>query len=216
VSKSEILARIRNSLVDVTQDDPVLDVPVDWSYGQATAVAEPVQLFIDRVIDYKATVVRAADWAEVPGLVAEVLAQAGATSLVAPAGIEPAWLAQAEAAGIELERDDPPLSHQRLNDISAVITAAAVGMAETGTIALDHRADQGRRELSLVPDMHVCVIGTDQIVTDVPQAMARLAPSLRQHQPVTWISGPSATSDIELSRVEGVHGPRTLHVIVVG
>ncbi|MDR1213592.1 MAG: LUD domain-containing protein [Propionibacteriaceae bacterium] len=216
MSKSDILARIRNSLIDVTQDDPVLDVPVDWQYGQATAVAEPIELFIERVIDYKATVVRAASEKDVPRLVAEGLAQAQATSLVVPAGVDPAWVAQAAQAGVELVQDDPPLSHQRLNEISAVITASVVGMAETGTIALDHRGDQGRRELSLVPDMHVCVIRTDQIVTDVPQAMARLAPSLRQHQPVTWISGPSATSDIELSRVEGVHGPRTLHVIVVG
>jgi L-lactate dehydrogenase complex protein LldG len=89
-------------------------------------------------------------------------------------------------------------------------------MAETGTIGLDHRDDQGRRALSLVPDMHVCVIRTDQLTTDVPEAMARLEPSLREKLPITWISGPSATSDIELSRVEGVHGPRVLYVIVVG
>lgn len=96
-----------------------------------------------------------------------------------------------------------------------MVTGARVGIAETGTIVLDHAADQGRRALSLIPDVHVCVVGLDQVVSDVPEAVARLQASSDQGQPLTWISGPSATSDIELIRVEGVHGPRTLHVILV-
>jgi L-lactate dehydrogenase complex protein LldG len=89
-------------------------------------------------------------------------------------------------------------------------------MAETGTIALDHGPGQGRRILSLLPDTHICVIGTEQITTDVPEGLARLQGSITAGRPLTWISGPSATSDIELTRVEGVHGPRNLYVIILG
>jgi L-lactate dehydrogenase complex protein LldG len=216
MGKSEIFAKIKSALVDVRESDPAKDVPVPWEYGQPTGVEDVIGLFIDRVVDYKATVVRAAKESEIGGLVAEGLAKHKATSVVVPAGVPKAWYSAAAKAGVEIRHDDPPLSHSDLNETSAVLTAARVGWAETGTIALDHAEDQGRRALTLVPDMHVCVIKTDQIVTDVPEAVARLEPSLREKRPITWISGPSATSDIELSRVEGVHGPRTLYVIVVG
>ena len=111
--------------------------------------------------------------------------------------------------------DQPALSAADLDQVGVVVTSAVVGIAETGTIVLDHTEGQGRRALTLVPDLHVCVISADQIVGDVPEAVQRLAPCVKRGRPLTWISGPSATVDIELIRVHGVHGPRTLRVVLV-
>lgn len=178
---------------------PVVDVP----RGYRDAVAhprDPLALFVERVADYKATVTRCA----ADGLAdAVVTALDGAGSVVVPDGLDlevPGGLA------------DTGLTSFELDGVDAVVTRAAVGIAATGTIVLDHGPDQGRRALTLVPDRHVCIVTEDQVVPDVPQAVARLDPT----RPQTWISGPSATSDIELNRVEGVHGPRTLQVILVG
>lgn len=168
--------------------------------------------FAERVEDYRAVVERCPA-AQVPSRVASALAAHRTQTVVLPDGLDPAWRAAVEEAGLRTVRDDG-LPSTTLDAVDAVVTGCVVGVAETGTIMLDHGPDQGRRALSLVPDVHVCVVRTDQVVSDVPEAMARLAPSLRAGRPATWISGPSATSDIELSRVEGVHGPRTLHVII--
>lgn len=178
--------------------------------------AQTVELFIENVVDYRATVVPIA-----PGKVGSAIAKAlkAATSVVVPSGLDPAWTAGLPD-GIRIVSDDH-LDNAALDGVAAVVTAATVGVATTGTIVLDNGPDQGRRALSLVPDLHVCVVRASQVVHDVPEAVARLRSTVDQGasagmpRPLTWISGPSATSDIELERVEGVHGPRTLHVILV-
>lgn len=215
-SREAILGRIREALSDVPHMPPAYDVTVDWEYGlrPAGAAEDTLGLFVERVEDYRAEV----SWVvpgELPVRIANALADHGVTSAVLPAGVPPQWREAVAAAGITVHADDPVLSHAELDAIGGVVTASRVGIAETGTIVLDHGPDQGRRALSLVPDLHICVIRADQVVADVPEAVARLQPSIDARQPLTWISGPSATSDIELDRVEGVHGPRTLRVLLV-
>ncbi|WP_343036649.1 LutC/YkgG family protein [Flexivirga aerilata] len=148
-----------------------------------------------------------------PGAIADAIAAAlgDAATVVVPDGVPAQWLSRVTARQVT----DAALSPDDLDGIDAVVTGAALGVAVTGTIVLDHGAAQGRRALSLVPDLHVCVVREDQIVHDVPDATAALAAAVCAGRPLTWISGPSATSDIELDRVEGVHGPRTLRVIVL-
>jgi L-lactate dehydrogenase complex protein LldG len=211
-ARDEILARVRSAVADVTtppgerRTAPLVEAnPHD--------AAETCGLFAERVADYRATVLRTtAD--KVPGAVAGELARLGCRSLVVPSGLDPRWTSEL-GPSIEVLAESEATSHAQLDAVDAVVTAARVGIAVTGTIVLDHDADQGRRELTLVPDVHVCVIGADQVVHDVPQAVERLRPVTGAARPLTWISGPSATSDIELNRVEGVHGPRNLVVVLV-
>jgi L-lactate dehydrogenase complex protein LldG len=168
-----------------------------------------IALFAERAADYRAVVERVPA-ASLPDAVARVLAPG---RYVVPAGVPPQWLAGAGASpGVELTGDDPVLSHDALDGLAGVVTGCAVAIAETGTIVLDHGPGQGRRALTLVPDFHLVIVRDDQIAADLPDGLARLDPA----RPLTLISGPSATSDIELVRVEGVHGPRTLHVLVAG
>ncbi len=192
-AREEILGRVRSALSGVS---PAVDLP---PAPRAPDRGDLVALFVERVEDYRAVVTRcAAD--DLGSVVAEVL---GAARAVVPPDL-----------GLEVPGSvvDDGLSAPELDRIDAVVTRARVGIAETGTIVLDHTPDQGRRAISLVPDLHVCIVDTSQVVADVPDAIALLDPA----RPTTWISGPSATSDIELDRVEGVHGPRTLHVLLVG
>ena len=191
-ARDEILRRVRSALDGVS---PVVDLP---PAPRAPDRGDLVTLFEERVADYRAVVTRVAA-ADLSSAVAEAL---GAARVVVPPGL-----------GIEVEGSvvDDGFSAHELDAFDAVVTRAALGIAETGTIVLDHRPDQGRRAISLVPDLHVCIVDAGQVVADVPDAIALLDPS----RPLTWISGPSATSDIELDRVEGVHGPRTLHVLLV-
>ena len=202
-ARAVVLGRIRQALAD---RPAAVAIPRDYerSLPPATDIAG---LFVERVSDYRATVNRTTT-AGLPTTIAAVLAARGATRVVVPSGVPDGWLA---ATGVERVGDAPPLTYLELDRLDGVITGCAVAIAETGTIVLDAGPDQGRRVLSLLPDLHVCVVMADQIVGSVPEALARLEPS----RPQTWISGPSATSDIELQRVEGVHGPRTLDVVLV-
>jgi len=169
---------------------------------------DPVGLLIRRLSDYRAnaSVVEAKDLA---GAVAGAVAARGSRQVVVPAGLPEDWTAALDEAVVR--RDAGELGTSELEELDATVTGCAVAIAETGTIVLDAGPSQGRRALSLVPDHLVVVVLAEQVVAGVPDGIARLEPSSTQ----TWISGPSATSDIELHRVEGVHGPRQLDVIVV-
>ena len=211
-AREEIFARVRAALTDIADADPAVNAPIDWVYGQETNLpGQLLDVFAERVADYRAVVVRCPR-AEVATQVAVAARELGAKSLLLPPGLEQAWVAELE--GVELVREQAALTPAELNEIDGVVTAAAVGIAETGTIVLDHGPNQGRRALTLVPDRHICVVDASQVVSSVPQAVTRLKDAVVAGQPLTWISGPSATSDIELSRVEGVHGPRSLYVII--
>ena len=200
-ARDAILARVRTALRDVPRDETPADVEVPRL--TAPVVPDPVGLFAERVADYKATVVRCTP-AELPDRLAEALDGVG--RLLVPTDLPP----DLHPAGPELVADTH-LPVTALDALDGVLTTARLGIAETGTIVLDHGPRQGRRAATLVPDLHVCVVRTDQVVGGVSDAVAALDP----HRPQTWISGPSATSDIELDRVEGVHGPRTLRVLLV-
>lgn len=202
-ARDVVLGRIREALAD---RPPAVTVPRDYEPTLPPGT-DIVALFVERVGDYRATV-RRTTVAGLPEIIASVLRVRGATRLGTPAGIPDAWLS---GTGIERVGDDPPLTFRDLDLLDGVITGCAVAIAETGTIVLDSGPDQGRRALSLLPDLHICVVMAGQVVGTVPEALKRLDP----HRPLTWISGPSATSDIELQRVEGVHGPRTLEVVIV-
>lgn len=198
-AREDILGRVRAALTGASPEhDPISSPPGVAFTGEAM-----VARFAERVEDYRATVQRcSAD--DLAAAVADAVPQGA--SVVVPAGLATTLGFEVPGAGV-----DDQHTALELDQIEVVVTAARVGIAETGTIVLDHADDQGRRAISLVPDLHVCVIRSEQIVPDVPDALALLDPA----RPLTWISGPSATSDIELDRVEGVHGPRTLHVLLV-
>jgi L-lactate dehydrogenase complex protein LldG len=197
-SKDDILRRIRDALADRPRPAPA---PRDYRRALQPGT-DLVELFAQRAADYRATIHRT-NPADLPATIA---AAAGRRRLTIPAAIPPHWI-----AGLPTTTDEPPLSTADLDNTAAVLTGAAVAIALTGTVILDAGPDQGRRALTLLPDLHLCVVRADQIVGTIPEALARLHPT----RPQTWISGPSATSDIELNRIEGVHGPRNLHILVV-
>jgi len=199
-ARDEILDRVRKALAGA--DTAAVPVPRGYRSEKVSA-ADVVALFAERVEDYRATVTRCTEDAVGEAIAAALPAGGG---VLVPDGFP--W----PLPGAVTPVADDGLSAHELDRVEAVLTTATVGVAETGTIVLTHGAGEGRRAVSLVPDLHVCVVRADQVVPGVPQAVALLDP----RRPQTWISGPSATSDIELNRVEGVHGPRTLHVVLVG
>jgi L-lactate dehydrogenase complex protein LldG len=208
-AREEVLARIGAALAPVRA--PAAEIPRRYrrasaDSGDPVRQAELVDLLIDRLVDYRATVSRC-EPAGVADLLARRLSERGVESVLVPAGFPEQWLGATSA----LRRTDEALTPAQLDAIDGTVCTCTLAIAETGTIVLDGGPGQGRRAVSLVPDYLLIVLDTDQVVAGVPEAVARLDPS----RPLTWISGPSATSDIELHRVEGVHGPRTLDVLVV-
>ena len=215
-AREEILARVRDALRDVPEDETPDDVPVARDYLTAHVADDPralADLLAENLADYRAHVHRCAP-AELPATIAGLLERHGSRSVGVPADLPPEWLSgfSGNSGDIRQIPDSPDLTARELDAVDSVVTGCALAIAETGTIVLDAGPGQGRRMLTLVPDHHVCVVrAPEQIVASVPLALPRLDPA----RPQTWISGPSATSDIELDRVEGVHGPRALDVVLV-
>jgi L-lactate dehydrogenase complex protein LldG len=203
-ARDTVLGRIRDALA--LAPTPATAIPRAYRTGRTLPDDERLALLTGRLLDYKALVhpCTAGGTAEA---IAEVLREHGARRIGVPAGLDEQWLGAYDG---EVQRDSADIPAPSLDALDGVVTASAVSCAETGTIFLDGSPDQGRRALSLVPDLHVCVVDLSTVVAGVPEAVARLVPE----RPTTLISGPSATSDIELERVEGVHGPRTLAVVI--
>lgn len=225
-SRELILGRIRRALADVPADEPAAWTRTDdrdraaaYALGGERDRETVLSLFAERCGDYRATVTRCGeDAASIAAAVGEACARQGARAVVVPPDLPHAWL---PSAGLEVRSDgSPPLSLTDLDAVDGVITGCALAIAVTGTIALQPdpaNPGQGRRALSLVPDLHVCVVRREQVVYSVVNAVQALGGAVRRTgAPVTLISGPSATSDIELERVEGVHGPRRLEVVLAG
>ena len=202
-ARDEVLARVRAARAGSALVEPERRYLQGGAHAPGSAAA--LDLLEDRLVDYQAAV-RRSDTAGLRHAVAEALAAAGVADgrVLLPPDLPSAWAPDGRP-------DDGSLPAYELDRFAAVVTGSRVACAETGTIVLDAAADQGRRAITLVPDVHVCVVRADQVVHSVPEMLARLDPT----RPITFISGPSATSDIELDRVEGVHGPRTLSVVIV-
>lgn len=212
-AREEVLARI----VAAHSAAPPPDLPyeqIDREYRTTSDASTEglTELLIDRLVDYRA-LVRRCSVDDLAATIAAALTDRGIQTIVVPSGLNSSWM---ESLSVDVVTEglspDDQITVAQLEGSDGVITGCAVAIAETGTLILDGSAGQGRRVLTLIPDYHLCVVFPDQIVADVPQGLARLEAT----RPLTMISGPSATSDIELNRVEGVHGPRTLEVIIVG
>ena len=205
-AREAVLGAIRSALAD---RPPTPEVPRGYRRRSERPRAEIVSTFAERVGEYRATVRMAAP-GDLKAMLSELCRERKAARLAVPTDLPEAW----RPLGVELAPDADLTAHE-LDDLDGALTGCALGIAETGTIVLDGGPTQGRRALSLVPDYHLCVVRQEQIVDLVPEAVERLEPAVREGRPLTFVSGPSATSDIELNRVEGVHGPRTLHVVTV-
>jgi L-lactate dehydrogenase complex protein LldG len=205
-AREEVLARIRRAI----GQSQTLGVERQYRTGgdHPAGAPELIELLTGRLVDYKATVIHCSDTDQaIAAAIAEVLSQRAINQLVVPTGVPDTWL-PADNRRV----DNPPLTVQQLDNAQGVLTGSVVTIAETGTIVLDGSPVCGRRAITLVPDLHICVVRAHQVVHSVPEGIARLDPL----KPLTFISGPSATVDIELQRVEGVHGPRQLVAVIAG
>ncbi|MGW6481713.1 LutC/YkgG family protein [Streptomyces sp. NPDC055059] len=213
-SRDIILGRVRRALGEVPRGDAQTsyETAVDRQYRSehgSRTTEETVDLLAENLADYRAIVHRCQDEEALPYLITRLLAARGPQYVLVPPGLPPEWMSAADPTRVH---DRAVSTTHDLDKVGSAVTGCAVAVAETGTIVLDGSPDQGRRRITLIPDHHICVVRVpDQVVSSVPQALERLDPT----RPLTWISGPSATSDIELDRVEGVHGPRTLEVVLV-
>jgi L-lactate dehydrogenase complex protein LldG len=213
-ARDEVLARVRAALVDVPVQEQPEDVPIERAYARSLGLGpdEVVARLVDRLEDYGADVRRCAPGGE-RGTIADALAAHGARRIGIPGDL-PAAL---RPTGVELVEDGdlPARGAEGLEGLDGVVTTCSVAIAETGTICLAGGVGDGRRALTLIPDLHVCVIPADRVVSSVPEGIAALAGAARAGRPITLASGPSATSDIEMNRVAGVHGPRRLVIVLV-
>jgi L-lactate dehydrogenase complex protein LldG len=207
-AREDILRRIRAAVAGAR----AADVPRDYRTEDARGRDEIVELFAERAAEYRATVHRVGA-GDVGEAVVRIAEEERARTLGIPADLPAEW----RPGPLDLSEDaaNAVISVQQLDKLDGALTGCAVAIAEVGAFVLDAGAGQGRRALSLVPDLHVCVVREDQVVGLVPEAVARLEDAVRAGRPLTFVAGPSATSDIELDRVEGVHGPRRLHVVLV-
>lgn len=219
-SREKVLQRIQSALRDIPGDIPAEQEPQatyaaaierNYRHQDEREREQIIQDFIERVTEYKATVTRIAA-ADLSATIAETLTERNVQKLVIPADLPAEWV----PTTLTFHRDSGDLSYNQLDQSDGVLTGCALGIAQTGTIVMDHGQHQGRRAISLVPDYHLCIVWAERVVGLVPEGIEQLTPAVRDGRPITFISGPSATSDIELNRVEGVHGPRTLDVLVVG
>lgn len=209
--RAKILASIRMSLGERQQDAVIAAeyaaIRRDYRSPEERTREALLEHFEDRLKEYDAGVYRAAP-SSIAHVVAGILASRGKTGLAVPAGIPPEWLPE----GFSFE-DASGLDEHQLDRVEGVLTGCTVAIAETGSIVLQNAPGQGARRLSLVPDYHLCVVFAAQVAASVPEAFDRLmAASLL---PTTFISGPSATADIEMTRIKGVHGPRFFDVVIV-
>jgi len=204
-AREEILARIRAAIPPEAEDAP-LPAPAYNRKGGLSRDAS-LELLRDRLLDYDADVVDVADQSELPAAIAAALRKAGEERIVVAAEFPQQWLPEGFAFTL-----DHALSIDELNPMQAVVTACEAAIASTGTIVLVHEGAQGRRAITLLPDHHICILRRDQVFELVPQAWEVLA--AKGARPITTISGPSATSDIEMTRIRGVHGPRRLTVVL--
>jgi L-lactate dehydrogenase complex protein LldG len=207
-ARDEILARIGSAL---GAGAALPDVPRAYHVaGSGPAAGDPgvVATFCERASEYRATVRRVAS-GELESAVLDACREHGARRIAVPPG------APHHLPGLELIVDDPPISARGLDQLDGVLTGCALAIADTGTVVLDGGDRSGRRAITLVPDFHICLVEANRIHASVPDAIVALAPAAAEGRPLTLVSGPSATSDIELERVEGVHGPRTLVILVL-